>query len=88
MKHIVERRRPEIAKNNNNKETIQILCFLVESAGEAIQKPNEYRQEPPHKHIYVKVYIDKLTVRVVTEEKYGHLEIKTIHFMRNKNTTD
>ncbi len=84
LKHVVERRKVEIAKNNSQKETTRTLYFLFEIAIKAMKKPDRYIHELPDKHIYF--WFGKPTVRVITEKKSGHLEIKTIHFIRHKNT--
>ncbi len=70
---------------HSEKEALVNIFLLLEKLQEVIRDFDLYTFEPP-KHIYTKSYFNptKPFIRVFVEEVEDWLEIKTIHFSKDK----
>jgi hypothetical protein len=85
LKHVVESRKKELTINHTQQEAMDGICFLLEQAQEVIINFDLYVYEEPT-YIYIKKYTDigKPFIRILVEDKNHGLEIKSIHFSKNK----
>lgn len=88
LKHFVERRKSELLKHNPLVEVVDHILMIMKNVPHTLESPCAFKKVE-EKHIYEKVLLPAphLLLRVVTEEMGNHLEIKSIHPVKNKNTT-
>jgi hypothetical protein len=86
LKHVVERRKEELSKNHTDEKTLESICFAVDSIQNTITDFTLYEYKPPSNHFYTKDYsnMGKPSLRILLEVKENRLEIKSIHFTKNK----
>jgi len=86
LKHYVESRKLELAKNHNEKEVLDTIYFGIDNLQETVINFSSYEYIPPQGHVYTKDYsnVGKPLLRVIVDLKKKTLEIRSIHFRKNK----
>lgn len=86
LKHCIESRKEELCKNHTDLETMELLKFAIDNIQETVTNFSSYIHEPPSKFIYIKNYSHsgKPLLRIVIDFKENSLQIKSIHFRKNK----
>jgi hypothetical protein len=89
LKHFVEQRTEQLGKNHTQKEALENMHFAIEHTEETICHFDLYEFKPPVDHFYTKDYshIGKPSLRILLEFKNDQLEVKSIHFRKNKKKT-
>ncbi len=89
LKHFVERRKVELLKNRSINEVVNYMIMIGNHMIETVESPDTYKRTK-EKIVYEKAFsnIPNLSLRVVAEEVDNHQEIKSIHPLKNKNTTN
>lgn len=88
VKHVVEERKDAYLINHTEEETIEAICFAIDTIPETLMDYDKYEHQPKEKpptHFYAKDYsnLGKPGIRIVVEHKNNTLEIRSIHFRRN-----
>lgn len=85
LKHIVESRRVELGVRHSEEEALASIYLLLDKLQEVITDFDLYTFEPP-KHVYTKGYSNPTRpfIRVLVDEVEDRLEIRTIHFSKDK----
>jgi hypothetical protein len=85
LKHFVESRKKELSLKHTEKETLDNICFAIDTLPETIINFTGYELIPP-KHFYIKDYshFGKPHLRILVEPKDYGLEICSIHFTKHK----
>ncbi|MBC7766832.1 hypothetical protein H7Y21_02460 [Arenimonas sp.] len=87
LKHFIERRKPELLKNYNLDESIEILISILYAARNVIKHPDrEIVEEILNKITYEKVFkaMRNLSIRIVTEALFDKRQIKLLHLIKTK----
>ncbi|MEN9604858.1 MAG: hypothetical protein RJB39_543 [Candidatus Parcubacteria bacterium] len=88
LKHFVERRGPELVKNKTKGDVVDTMVSMISYLQEVLMYPNSiYFDQAEDKYQYQKGYDQSVSIRVIFEDRGDHFEIKSIHFLKNKNTT-
>lgn len=62
------------------------MFYIIDRSSEVLTIPDEYEFQTPYRHIFIKHYdvIGKSSIRIITENIKGVLEVKTIHCKKYK----
>jgi hypothetical protein len=85
LKHFVERRKEELAKNHSLEEALGKILFAIERMRGTITDFDKYEFEPPG-HAYSKDYSAEgyPSLRICVESKEERLEVVSIHFTKHR----
>ncbi len=88
LKHFVERRGIELLKNKTKTDVVNTMTCMISYVQEILICPdNVYFDQIDNKYLYERIYSGSLSLRVILEPRESHFEIKSIHFLKRKNTT-
>ena len=96
IKHFVERRKAELEKNHTTEEVLRKVSFALNEIPNIVLHYDLYTREreksenEKEKHFYTKNYTHQgePSIRILFDERGDTLEVRSLHFTKNKNTTE
>lgn len=88
LKHFVERRKLELSNTHTKDTILSRLFFIIDNAEHIFQSPDSISIEG-FKKIYLKHFdiYENFAIRIIIERVKNKLQIKSMHFQKNKKAT-